>query len=253
MHLGVSEFPKLPEDLLKCALAAAGPSHLVGGHVADGAVRLDGFQLIQTPVQLLHGLHRQLLVGLVWIKTHRNRGTMKILLHGHSSTARQTFLHPGLAQAHAHTRSQTDRESESGFWWTLVVSLLGSVFPLIRLVLVARWYCLFGCVPLPLTPTLSPCVCLSRSWLWAGCRGVIQSFGSVHPRFPVFSVRLSETPFDITLVHPLPFFLSVVAVMNTSSLPQLTALQKCVFAVTTHKTQKALYAFHILMVAYLRA
>lgn len=42
-------------------------AHLVGGHVTDGAMCLDGLQLVQTPVQLLQGLPSQLLVCLVCI------------------------------------------------------------------------------------------------------------------------------------------------------------------------------------------
>jgi hypothetical protein len=34
-------------------------------HVGDGAVSLDGFQLVQTPVQLLHRLHSHLHVTLI--------------------------------------------------------------------------------------------------------------------------------------------------------------------------------------------
>lgn len=34
-------------------------------HVGDGAVGLDGFQLVQTPVQLLHRLHSHLHVTLI--------------------------------------------------------------------------------------------------------------------------------------------------------------------------------------------
>lgn len=45
-------------------------SYLIGGHVTDWAVCLYGLQLIQTPVQLLHGLHSQLLVGLICQQTH---------------------------------------------------------------------------------------------------------------------------------------------------------------------------------------
>jgi len=40
-------------------------SYLVGGHVTNRAVGLDGLQLVQTPVQLLHCLHGQLLVCLI--------------------------------------------------------------------------------------------------------------------------------------------------------------------------------------------
>lgn len=45
-------------------------SYLVGGHVTDWAVGLYCLQLIQTPVQLLHGLHSQCLVGLICQQTH---------------------------------------------------------------------------------------------------------------------------------------------------------------------------------------
>ena len=44
--------------------------YLVGGHVTDRAVGLDGLQLVQTPVQLLHCLHSQFLVGLICQQTH---------------------------------------------------------------------------------------------------------------------------------------------------------------------------------------
>lgn len=57
--------------LMKCVENARKPiqrsslSYLVGGHVTDRAVGLDGFQLVQTPVQLLHRLHGQFLVRLI--------------------------------------------------------------------------------------------------------------------------------------------------------------------------------------------
>lgn len=40
-------------------------AYLVGGHFADGAVCLDGLQLVQTPVQLLQCVQCELLVLLV--------------------------------------------------------------------------------------------------------------------------------------------------------------------------------------------
>lgn len=44
-------------------------SYLGGGHVADRAVGLDGLQLVQTPLQLLHCLHGQFLVRVICQQT----------------------------------------------------------------------------------------------------------------------------------------------------------------------------------------
>ena len=40
--------------------------YLAGGHVRDGAVGLDGLQLVQTPVQLLQRLNRHPEKCLIW-------------------------------------------------------------------------------------------------------------------------------------------------------------------------------------------
>ena len=40
-------------------------SYLAGGHVGDGPVRLDGLELVEAPVQLLHGLDRRPHVALI--------------------------------------------------------------------------------------------------------------------------------------------------------------------------------------------
>lgn len=72
-------------------------SYLVGGHVADRAVGLDCFQLVQTPVQLLHGFHSQLLVGLICQQTH-----------GHIIRTQRIHIHTG-APWHHTRRSKCPR------------------------------------------------------------------------------------------------------------------------------------------------
>lgn len=44
----------------------SGPPHLVGGHLPHRAPRLQGLQLIQTPVQLIQCLQSQLLPSVLW-------------------------------------------------------------------------------------------------------------------------------------------------------------------------------------------
>ena len=41
-------------------------TYLQRGHVGHGSMRLNGFQLVQAPVQLFHRLHRQFHVVLLW-------------------------------------------------------------------------------------------------------------------------------------------------------------------------------------------
>ena len=43
-------------------------SYLAGRHIADGSVRLDRFQLVQTPIQLLQRLHGQSRVRFIFNK-----------------------------------------------------------------------------------------------------------------------------------------------------------------------------------------
>ena len=50
-------------------------SYLAGCHVADGTMRLDRLQLVQTPVQLFQRFHGQSCVGFIWKVKKRERGT----------------------------------------------------------------------------------------------------------------------------------------------------------------------------------
>lgn len=50
-------------------------AHLVGGHLADRPVGLEGLQLLQAPVQLLQRLPRQLLGRLLWGQRTAPAGT----------------------------------------------------------------------------------------------------------------------------------------------------------------------------------
>lgn len=49
-------------------------SYLQRGHVGHGSMSLNGFQLVQAPVQLLHSLHRQFHVVFLWKEENKGRG-----------------------------------------------------------------------------------------------------------------------------------------------------------------------------------
>lgn len=84
-------------------------SYLIGGHVTDWAVCLYGLQLIQTPVQLLHGLHSQLLVGLICQQTHGHVIRSK-RIHVHSRASRDHVCRsegPGVARSYGRSARWT--------------------------------------------------------------------------------------------------------------------------------------------------
>ena len=49
-------------------------SYLQRGHVGHGSMSLNGFQLVQAPVQLLHSLHRQFHVVFLWKEENKGGG-----------------------------------------------------------------------------------------------------------------------------------------------------------------------------------
>lgn len=99
------------------------PSYLGGGHVADRAVGLDGLQLVQAPVQLLHGVHGQLLVRLICQQAAATQGHAVRTHVAHGALAR----HSQAASPHRSSPGGLLRllgRGESSSSWPLVAALL---------------------------------------------------------------------------------------------------------------------------------
>lgn len=92
------------------AAATPGPRpYLVRGHFADGVPGLQGLQLIQAPVQLLHGLASQFLVGLLCEKT--GKGALSQQASRRAPGERQRAHAP---RAGARTRALLPHAAASG-------------------------------------------------------------------------------------------------------------------------------------------